>query len=269
MFECVINISEGTDLSLLDTLRRAAGHSCRDLHHDAIHNRSVFTLINDEAPLVADVESLLTACFQHLRLEHHQGVHPRFGVVDVVPFVPLAPDTFERALELRDAMGQWLSVTFGVPTFFYGGSSPTLPEVRKNAFTSLTPSTGPASPSVDYGAVAVGARNLLLAWNIWLENTTVDRAKELARLVRSSSVRTLGLDLGDLVQVSCNLIEPLEVGPGEVLSRVQQLLRGDESVHHCELVGLAPEQVLRNEAPAQWHQLGLSLEATIETRLRG
>lgn len=269
MFECVINISEGTNLDLLATLKRSCGDSFRDLHHDQFHNRSVFTLINDRSALVDDVKHFISACFAHLQLLHHEGVHPRFGVVDVVPFVPLAPDTIEGAKELRNDVGSWISSTFGVPTFFYDENGPTLPEVRKNAFKDLAPSTGPHTPSVDYGAVAVGARDVLVAWNIWLEHTTLERAKELARQVRTDKVRTLGFPVGDLVQVSCNLVSPLESGPGEVLTSVLSLLQGDEALHHCELVGLAPEQVLRNEDPAQWQRLGLSLEATIEARCAG
>ena len=267
MFECVINISEGTRLDVLDVLRRAAGESFCDLHHDQHHNRSVFTLINDVVPLMSDVQNFITACFSHLTLEHHHGVHPRFGVVDVVPFVPLGNETTERAIELRNEMGQWISVHFGVPTFFYGGADATLPQVRKNAFRSLAPSTGPAEPSPSRGAVAVGARDVLLAWNIWLANTTLERAKEIAAQVRSANVRTLGLQVGDFVQVSCNLISPLTDGPGDVAKKVTALLEGSEALDHCELVGLSPRAVLENEARATWQYLGLSDETTIEARI--
>ena len=112
-------------------------HSLRDLHADAFHNRSVFTLINDPEPLVGDVRALIGAAFKTLDLRAHEGVHPRFGVVDVVPFVALEPDTPSRAIELRDDTAQWISDTFDVPVFLYGpvdGAVRTLPDVRQHAF---------------------------------------------------------------------------------------------------------------------------------------
>ncbi len=102
MFECVINLSEGRDAPLLGELRASAGTSLRDLHADPFHNRSVFTLINSAQELVPDVHALLRRAFATLDLSRHEGVHPRFGVVDVVPFVALEPEDPEEAVELRD-----------------------------------------------------------------------------------------------------------------------------------------------------------------------
>ena len=265
MFECVINISEGSNVEVLGVLASNAGASLRDLHSDSFHNRSVFTFINEKGPLLQDVKDFITACYQHLSLTEHHGVHPRFGVVDVVPFVALNKSEVDQAISMRDETAKWLSETFAVPVFLYGASR-SLPEIRKTAFNELAPDYGPLTPHPLFGAVAMGERPILLAWNIWLSNCTLKRARFLATSVRAQQVRTLAFVVGDNVQVSCNLIAPDEVKPSEVFDRVLQQLEGLETIHHCELVGLCPNSVVSSEDPSRLEQLGLSYEATIEAR---
>jgi glutamate formiminotransferase len=270
VFECVINISEGRALELLNTLRSSAGPSLRDLHDDEFHNRSVFTLINDPEPLRRDVHSLITASFSVLDLRLHEGVHPRFGVVDVVPFVALAPAEPAQAVQLRDHTAQWISETFAVPVFLYGpvdGVTRTLPEVRRRAFDGLSPDFGPSSASPNLGAVAVGARPILVAWNIWLSGVSRDETRALAKAIRRSEVRALAFRAGELTQVSCNLIDPLVVGPSLVYDEVASLLPDGGEIVRAELVGLVPRAVLDAQEPSRWDQLGLSESQTIERRL--
>lgn len=270
MLECVLNISEGRNLNLLGSLRSKAGHSLRDLHADEFHNRSVFTLINDAALLTSDVRALITASFESLDLRLHEGVHPRFGVVDVVPFVALAPESPSRARELRDDTAQWISDTFEVPTFLYGeadGVTRSLPEVRKHAFANLTPDFGPSSPTPTLGAVAVGARPILVAWNIWLAGVSRDDTRALAKAVRRSEVRSLAFRAGDYTQVSCNLIDPMVVGPSMVYDQVASRLPIGGDIVRCELVGLLPRSVLETQDRQRWGQLGLDEDLTIESRL--
>lgn len=270
MLECVLNISEGRNLSLLGELRSKAGHSLRDLHADEFHNRSVFTLINDAALLTSDVRALITASFNVLDLRLHEGVHPRFGVVDVVPFVALAPESPSRALELRDETAQWISDTFEVPTFLYGevdGVTRPLPEIRKHAFANLVPDYGPSMPTPALGAVAVGARPILVAWNIWLAGVSRDDTRALAKAVRRSEVRSLAFRAGDYTQVSCNLIDPMVVGPSIVYDEVASRLPVGGEIARCELVGLLPRSVLETQDRQRWRQLGLDEDLTIESRL--
>jgi glutamate formiminotransferase len=270
VFECVINISEGRNLELLDALSVSAGASLRDRHADSFHNRSVFTLINDPDPLTSDVHALLTASFRSLDLRAHEGVHPRFGVVDVVPFVALAPENTARALELRDETARWTSDTFNVATFLYGPVADglrTLPEVRRHAFESLAPDFGPATASDRLGAVAVGQRGVLLAWNLWLSGVSRDETRVIAKAIRRPEVRALALRAGEHMQVSCNLVEPMLVGPGAVYDDVAGMLPARGEIDHCELVGLVPRAVLDAEERRRWDQLGLREDQTIESRL--
>jgi glutamate formiminotransferase len=270
VFECVINISEGRNLDLLENLHLTAGPSLRDLHADASHNRSVFTLINDAASLLRDVRSLIAGAFDALDLRTHEGVHPRFGVVDVVPFVALDPESPSRAPTLRDATAQWISQDFNVPVFLYGPigeTERTLPEVRKHAFDDLAPDLGPSSASPKLGAVAVGARPVLVAWNIWLAGVSRDETRSLVKAVRRPEVRSLAFRAGDHTQVSCNLIDPLVVGPALVYDEVVQRLPVGGEIVRCELVGLVPRAVLDAVERGRWEQLGLSANQTIESRL--
>ncbi|MHB1209026.1 MAG: hypothetical protein ACYC1I_04890 [Acidimicrobiales bacterium] len=271
MFECVINISEGRDQRLLDELSRAGGPSLSDRHFDQWHHRSVFTLINEPDQLSVDVRALIAWAYETLELAGHEGVHPRFGVVDVVPFVALANVDAPISEALRDETARWISHTFDVPTFLYGpvtnGVVRTLPEVRASAFADLSPDYGPSSPSPRWGAVAVGARPVLVAWNLWLRATTLERARMLARVVRGPGVRSLAFTVGDQVQVSCNLIDVANVRASEVYDRVESMLEGAETISRAELVGLVPASLLEREDPARWAQLGLDPDATIEQRV--
>jgi len=270
LFECVLNLSEGQRLGILDELSGAAGPSLRDRHADPDHNRSVFTLINGLDELSQDVHSLVTLAMRLLDLEGHAGVHPRLGVVDVVPFVALDPGQIGQAKALRDATAEWISTTFTVPVFLYGplpnGSTRSLPDVRRGAFRTLSPDLGPPEPDPHLGACAVGVRDVLVAWNICVRGVPLVEAKKIAREIRRPEVRALAFEVGGGVQISCNLIDPFTVGPSTVYDEVQVNL-GSGVIERCELVGLVPEAVVRAQESSRWEQLGLSLNATIESRL--
>jgi glutamate formiminotransferase len=187
-----------------------------------------------------------------------------------VPFVALAPAEPAQAVQLRDHTAQWISETFAVPVFLYGpvdGVTRTLPEVRRRAFDGLSPDFGPSSASPNLGAVAVGARPILVAWNIWLSGVSRDETRALAKAIRRSEVRALAFRAGELTQVSCNLIDPLVVGPSLVYDEVASLLPDGGEIVRAELVGLVPRAVLDAQEPSRWDQLGLNESQTIERRL--
>ncbi|HSN01943.1 MAG TPA: hypothetical protein VLS91_00510 [Acidimicrobiales bacterium] len=270
MFECVINLSEGRDLGVLDQLSVAAGASLRDRHADAFHHRSVFTLINDAQQLTRDVRTLIEAALARLDLARHEGVHPRFGVVDVVPFVALDSREAALACEMRDDTGRWLAETHGVPVFFYGplhGAERSLPDVRRRAFRGLSPDVGPARAHPRVGASAVGCRPILVAWNLWLEGISLDQARRIATGLRREGLRTLAFDVGAAVQVSCNVIDVSAVRLSRVYDEVASGLPRGGRIARAELVGLAPRALLDAEDPSRLAQLDLSAQRTIEARI--
>ena len=257
MLECVVNVSAGADLAAVAELAGAAGAELLDLHSDADHNRSVLTLVGEEAP-----RRVARVAVDRLDLRDHRGAHPRIGVVDVVPFVPLAGSTMADAEAARDRFLAWAADELGLPGFAYGRHR-SLPDVRRRAFVDLAPDAGPAEPHPRAGAVAVGARDLLVAWNLWLAEPDLDRARAVARSVRGPHVRALGLAVGDRVQVSLNLIAPLVVGPAQAWDLVTGLV----PVAGAELVGLVPAAILDATPADRWEQLDLAPERTIEARL--
>ena len=267
VLECVINVSEGRDEAILDRLRKVAGDSLLDLHHERRHNRAVLTLAGD------DVESAARAVagvgVHTIDLRAHGGAHPRIGAVDVVPFVPLDGSTMEHAIAARDRFASWAANELGVPCFLYGPER-SLPEVRRGAFESLMPDVGPSEPHPTAGAICVGARPVLIAYNLWLvPGTDVSVAGEIAAGVRGPAVRALGLDLEGLAQVSMNLIDWASVGPADAYDAVAALAEEKGTrVSAAELVGLMPDAALSAIPEDRWLELGVSYLQTIEARLR-
>lgn len=262
MLECVVNISEGRDTALLTGLRRALAGHLLDVHTDADHNRSVFTLVGEEAPRL-----LTRLAVESLSITAHEGVHPRLGVVDVVPFVPLFGDTFARAERARDDFARWLADSLSVPAFTYG-THRTLPQIRRRAWRDLAPDFGPGRPHPTAGAVCVGARGPLVAYNVWLADCSLETTREIAREVRTEHIRTLGLQVGGFTQVSMNLVSPSVAHPMQAFDAVASLAeRCGATVVRAELVGLVPAGVLSVIPPGRWEELDLSEDRTIEARL--
>lgn len=262
MLECVVNISEGRDAAFLDGLAGVLAPHLLDVHTDADHNRSVFTLVGTDAPRV-----LASHTVGRLSIATHSGVHPRIGVVDVVPFVPLAGSGFPEAIAARDDFARWISATLDVPAFLYG-TGLTLPEVRRRAWKDLAPDTGPATAHPTAGAVCVGAREVLVAYNVWLSGCTLEETRAIAGRVRAPAVRTLGLQMGSLTQVSMNLVDLGIAGPREAFDAVRRESRGTgATVERAELVGLVPRSVTESIPRERWEELDLSEDRTIEARI--
>ena len=273
MLECVVNLSEGADAALLGELAQAAGGALLDVHADPHHHRSVLTLAGDDAEEAT--RSLARTAVARLDLGGHDGAHPRFGVVDVVPFVPLdaagAPlpegSGLEPARRARDAFAAWAAQELELPCFLYGPER-TLPELRRRAFADLGPDTGPPRPHPTAGACAVGARWALVAYNLWLDTGDLAVARAVARAVRQPGLRTLGLATGDHTQVSCNLVDPAALGPAQAYDLVaEEASRHGAGVLRAELVGLAPRAVVEAVDRSRRAELDLSLDRTIEERL--
>jgi len=271
--ECVVNVSEGQNVAVLAELDSTVPTLLLDRHSDAVHHRSVFTLLGEPGPLMEGVHRLTTLAVQRLTLVEHVGVHPRIGVVDVVPFAPfvpgqLPPTDLSTALSLRNDFARWCATELKVPAFLYGPGAQgerTLPDVRRHAFSGLSPDFGTPAPHPTAGAVAVGARPVMVAYNVWVDDLKV--ARKVATAVRDPSVRTLAIPIVDRAQVSTNLINPGLIGPADVYDDVSRMMKASGgTVFSAELVGLLPEAILHAIPPARWEELGLSEDTTIESR---
>jgi glutamate formiminotransferase len=251
VLECVINVSEGHDDPRLWAIVAAGGDTVLDVHRDEHHNRAVLTLAGEGVEAAA--REVARAAVALLDLATHDGVHPRIGVIDVVPFVPLEGSTMNDAVRARDEFAAWAERELDLPCYVYGPER-SLPEIRRGVRDRVHPTAG---------ACAVGAREVLVAYNLWLASDDVSMAIAIAKAVRSPSVRSIGLRVGEAVQVSCNLIAPAVFGPAEIY----ELVASRSDVMRAELVGLLPRDVLSAIPRDEWEALDLSEDRTIEARL--
>jgi len=289
LFEAVPNFSEGRDEAKISRIagavRAVPGVRILDLHSDPDHNRSVLTFAGEEDAVLAGAVALARACAAELDLAAQTGEHPRVGVLDVLPFVPLEAATMADAVRLARRAGELLG-SLGFPVYLYGAAATAahrrdLPDVRRGGYEGLAsrardprwrPDFGPAELDPRGGAVAVGARPFLVAFNAYLDTRDVEIARAIASEVRERdgglpAVRALGLEVGGRAQVSMNLTDlgktPIPIALEAVRSAAEE--RG-AAVESTELVGLAPLAAILQVAR---HYLGLrELEArhVLETR---
>ncbi len=285
--ESVPNFSEGRDRATIDALADALGSAARllDVHADEDHNRSVFTLVGSEDELVASLLAGIACAVERIDLRRHEGAHPRIGAADVVPIVPLVREELERAAACADGLARRVGMELGLPVFGYGELAPGrgpaffrtggLDELQRRVESGeLVPDHGPASVDERRGAVLVGARRPLIAFNVNLRGS-LDAAREAARAVRERDggfpgVRALGLDLprAGLVQVSMNVEDYEAAALHEIVARVaaEAEARGAEVVG-SELVGLMPAGAAVAAAGAMLRIDGFDASHVLELRL--
>ncbi len=279
MLESVVNISEGRDHATIDAIGAAAGSALLNIHRDSDHHRSVFTIAAlDPATTERAVRALATTALHSLDLRHHDGVHPRIGVLDVVPFIAFPPTPPETAVAAARAFADWISSTYGVPVFMYdraGVDARTLPTVRRTAFETLVPDRGPVRPDPKWGATAVGARPPMIAVNVELDTDDLRLAQAIARRVRErdgglAGVRALGLALASrgTVQVSMNLADLTATSLEGACTTVRSLSQHEKTeVRRIELVGLLPAHEITRSSSSFLAWSGLDDRDTIEAHL--
>ena len=294
LIECVPNISEGRRpqvvADIIAAVQAVPGIAWLDQSSDPDHNRSVLTFLGDAPALKAAILVLFEQVARHIDLTTHQGGHPRMGAVDVVPFIPISGCTMKDCVALAKEVGEAVSARFGVPVTLYeeAASAPhrkNLAEVRKGEFEGLgeklakpewTPDFGPAAPHPQLGCTAVGAREALVAYNVYLHSTDLKIAQEIAKAVRGSSgglahVKAMGLFIEERnqVQVSMNLVN-FRKNP---LYRVVEFIRLEAArwgvqVASSEIVGLVPQDALLESAAYYLQVEGYKPEMVLENKIR-
>lgn len=275
LIECVPNFSEGRDAARIQALCAAAasvpGAALLDRHSDPDHHRTVLTLAGEPEAVAEAAFRTVREAVNTIDLRGHDGVHPRIGAADVVPFVPLQGATLEDCAALARELGQRLARELELPVYLYGRAATRperarLPWLRKPGFEGLAaalatperaPDYGPARPHASAGATVVGARPLLVALNVEVDPATpLAEAEAIARAVRESSgglpgVQAKGLALlrQGRIQVSLNLFDLQRTGPGAAWRAVcQEAARRKVAVRGAELVGLLPRVALDEAA---------------------
>ena len=262
LLESVPNVSEGCDPAVIEAVADAFALWGRvlDIHSDPEHHRSVYTIVADESQLAPALFAGIARAAELIDLREHVGIHPRVGAADVVPIVPFAAAQMVRAGEVALELGERVGDELGLPVFLYGDSAGGVRPAffrrggpaelqRRIDSGELQPSFGPLTLDPRAGAVLIGARPLLIAFNIELRTGGLADAQAIAAGVRASSggmpgVQALGLQLpsSGKVQVSINVIDTEQAPLVEVVARVREAAaeRGAE-LGPSELVGLLPE----------------------------
>jgi glutamate formiminotransferase len=285
--ESVPNFSEGRDRATLEALARALSARARllDVHADADHNRSVFTLVADEDDLVEALVAAIACARERIDLHRHEGAHPRVGAADVVPVVPVRPADMERAKRAALALAARVGGELDLPVFVYGELAPGrgpaffraqgLEGLRRRVESGeLAPEFGPALIEERSGAVLVGARRPLIAFNVNLRGE-LESVREIASAIRERDggfpgVRALGLELprAGLVQVSMNVEDWEAAALHDLIAAIEReaAARGAEVVG-SELVGLMPGGAAAAAAGAALRIDGFDAPRVLELRL--
>ncbi len=274
MLEAVPNVSEGRDDACIAACRRALGsHGCSllDVHSDADHNRSVFTLVGGPQELADSLLAAARTAVDHVDIRMHEGAHPCIGALDVVPIAYLREDDRELAHDEALSVANRLAAELDLPVFIYGELA-TADHRRERSFFreggvnalsarmaagELAPDFGPARLHPTAGAALVGARPPLVAFNVELGTGDVEIARQIAAKVREANgglvgVRAIGVKLATrgVAQVSTNVQDPFAVPLAQVLEAVRAAAAAlDTSVGVAELVGLAPAAALEGFPP--------------------
>jgi glutamate formiminotransferase/formiminotetrahydrofolate cyclodeaminase len=299
LIECVPNFSEGRRPEIVRAVRNAIasvqGVTILDSSSDESHNRSVITF-------VVPIENAVDAAFAgireaaaHIDMREHQGEHPRIGATDVVPFVPLEDATMEDCVELAQKLGERVGRELKIPVFLYerAASRPTrvnLADVRRGQFEGLRdelgtnpdrdPDFGPKAVHASAGAIAIGARPFLVAYNVYLgPASNLALAKSITKQVRESSggfkaVKGLGLEVDGQAQVSMNLVDTDQTALHTVFDFIAEKAKAEGvDVTWSEIIGLVPEKVLfeasKNYLKLKQFTPGQILERQVARAMRG
>jgi glutamate formiminotransferase/formiminotetrahydrofolate cyclodeaminase len=274
-FECVPNFSEGRDeqriARIVDAGRNVDGVTVLDVERNADHHRCVVTLYGEGEPLLEAVFRMMRVATQTIDLNHHQGEHPRMGATDVVPFVPLGSATVADAVRLAEKLGDRVGRELEIPVYLYAQAArrperADLAKVREGQFEGIreligkdparAPDFGPSRVHPTAGAVAIGARPVLIAYNVYLTTPDVAVAKRIAKQVRARDgglpeVKALGFEIRErnLAQVSMNLTDYRTTPVHRAFDAVATAAKKEGTdVQESEVVGLVPEEALLEAA---------------------
>ena len=270
LVECVPNISEGSDSATLqavaDVIGPHAGVWLLDRTADPDHARSVFTMAGYPGRVMEAMESVVETVIERVDMRRQHGEHPRIGAIDVIPFVPLGDSSLDQCVEGARSFGARIAERFGLPVYLYARAAlrperRVLAAIRRPGFEGLAeamrtaegaPDLGPDHPHPSAGAVAVGARPFLIAWNIQLSTTDVGVARQIAVRIRERdgglpAVQALGIELASqgCAQLSMNVLDHQRTPLWRVWEKAEQLAAAEGvSILDSELIGLIPSAAL-------------------------
>jgi glutamate formiminotransferase len=292
--ECVPNFSEGRRREVVDAIAAAIasvrGVRLLDQEMDANHNRSVITFIGSRSAVAEGALAGARKAVELIDMNLHHGEHPRIGALDVLPFVPVAGVTMADCVELARTIGRRIADELSVPVYLYEAAATRpdrkdLPNLRRGEYEGLKeeistnparrPDFGPAKMHPTAGATVVGARPILIAWNVNLATRDVRVAKRIAKAVRESdgglpAVRAKGFELTDrgLVQVSMNMIDYSKTSLLRAFEEIRRLAEAEGvAIEESEIVGLVPLNPLIEAATSHLKLVNFGRHQILEARL--
>ena len=275
LIECVPNFSEGrspaTIQKIADAISETPTACVLDHHLDADHNRSVITFVADARQVVDAAFRAVKKAAELIDLRQHRGEHPRLGATDVLPFIPLGDSTMDQCVKLAHQAGQRISTELSIPVYYYERAAlrserVNLEDVRRGAFELLReqiatepsriPDAGETRIHETAGAIIIGARPFLIAFNCVLASNDLAIAKQIAKTIRARNgglpfLKALGFRLAtkDRVQVSMNLLNYRVTGMADAYNAVQrEAEKLGVKVESAEIVGLVPQEALDDSA---------------------
>ncbi len=292
--ECVPNFSEGRRKEVVDAIAQAIasvpGVRALDRQMDADHNRSVITFVGDRTAVAQAAFRGAQKAVELIDMSMHHGEHPRVGALDVLPFVPIAGVTMDDCVALARSVGKRIADELQVPVYLYEAAATrldrrALPDVRRGEYEGLkteietnpdrTPDFGPRRLHPTAGACIVGARPVLIAWNVNLRTADIRVAKRIAKAIRESdgglpAVRAKGFELADrgLVQVSMNMVDYRKTSLVQAYEAIRSLAAKEGvEIAESEIVGLVPLDALIDGATQYFKLARFHREQILETRL--
>lgn len=292
--ECVPNFSEGRRPNVVEAIAAAIGSvpavRVLDREMDADHNRCVITFVGDRHGVAEAAFRGAEKAVELIDMTVHKGEHPRVGALDVLPFVPVAGVTMEDCVALARQVGKRIADELRVPVYLYEAAATrpdrrALPDVRRGEYEGLKveietnpdrkPDFGPSKIHPTAGACIVGARPVLIAWNVNLRTTDVGVARRIAKAIRESdgglpAVRAKGFELADrgLVQVSMNMVDYRKTSLAQAFEAIRALAaKEDVEIEEGEIIGLVPLDALVDGATQYFKLARFHREQILETRL--
>jgi glutamate formiminotransferase / formiminotetrahydrofolate cyclodeaminase len=291
IIECVPNFSESRNKpvieTIIDNLSAFPDVKVIDRHSDDDHNRTVLTLIGDEVSIPKAAFSAACLAQEYINLFQHSGQHPRIGALDVLPFIPLGDTPMSVCVQIAREVGKKIGEELHIPVYLYEEAAmrperTRLENVRRGEFEQLinkietdpakAPDFGPKTVG-SAGAIAVGARMPLIAFNVYLSTSDQSIADTIAKTIRQSSgglpnVKALGLLVNGLAQVSMNLTNYRITGLPQVMEAIRrEAAHLGTAIHHTELVGLIPRDAVLDTAAFYLENDHLTHQRIIESHL--
>jgi glutamate formiminotransferase len=293
LIECIPNFSEGRRPEVIeqlaDAVRSVDGVSLLDVQSDPTHNRCVVTFVGHEGPIAEAAFRAIQKAAELIDLNQHQGAHPRFGATDVLPFVPLRPEDAPVCIEVAQKLAKRVAADLQIPVFLYEDAA-RIPEhknlaaFRGKGFEEMrevigseplkTPDEGEARVHATAGAVAIGARFPLIAFNVNLDSDDLDLAKRIAVEIRERDggmkcVKAMGVLLEDgAVQVSMNLTDYRVTSMSDVVAAIAERAgAAGMPIRESEVVGLLPQDALVRLAQSALYATGFSRDQVLEAQV--